>query len=182
MPIYTKKGDRGKTSLFTGKRISKTALRIETIGAIDELNSMIGFVLSQIRSPKSKIRNELIKIQKDLFEIGASLANPSGLREFEILERVSDFESFIDEMTKKLPKLSNFILPGGTLAGSFLHIVRTVCRRTERRIVALSQKEKIDKRILVYINRLSDLILTMSRYINYKAGEKEIIWRGDHGK
>lgn len=186
MPIYTKKGDKGRTSLFTGKKVSKTAVRIETIGTIDELNSVIGVVVSQIprqrlgsltvANPKFQITKELMEIQKDLFEIGASLANPSTKRKFNISDRVTHFEKIIDEMTAKMPKLSNFILPGGTGAGAFLHIARTVCRRAERRVVALSLKESIDKEILVYINRLSDLFLTMSRFVNFKEGKKETIW------
>ncbi|MBI2031660.1 MAG: cob(I)yrinic acid a,c-diamide adenosyltransferase [Candidatus Levybacteria bacterium] len=180
MPIYTKKGDKGRTSLFTGKKVSKTAARIEAIGTIDELNSTIGFTISNIKNKKSKIKEELIEIQRDLFEIGASLANPSTFRKLKILERVSHFEKFIDEMTEQMPKLSNFILPGGTTAASYLHIARTVCRRAERRLVALSHKERIDKKILVYINRLSDLFLTMSRFVNFKSGKEETIWKGDH--
>lgn len=176
MPIYTKKGDKGRTSLFTGKKVSKTAVRIEAIGTIDELNSVIGVVISQIRNPKSEILKELIEIQKDLFEVGASLANPLTKRKFNISYRVRYFEKIIDEMTAKMPKLSNFILPGGTSAGAFLHIARTVCRRAERRVVGLFLKESIDKEILVYINRLSDLFLTMSRFVNFKEKKREIIW------
>ena len=183
MPIYTKKGDKGRTSLFTGKKVSKTAVRIEAIGTIDELNSVIGVVISQIinllagkAGHKSQITRELIQIQKDLFEIGASLANPLTKRKFNISNRVKHFEKIIDEMTAKMPKLSNFILPGGTAASAFLHIARTVTRRAERRVVGLSLKESIDKEILIYINRLSDLFLTMSRFVNFKEGKKETIW------
>lgn len=176
MPIYTKKGDKGETSLFTGKKVSKTNVRIEAIGTVDELNSVIGLVISQNSNPRTQVLKELIEVQKDLFEIGASLANPSNQRKLKILERVSYFEKFIDKMTEKMPKLSNFILPGGTTTGAFLHLARTVCRRAERKLVALSRKEKIDKKILVYINRLSDLFLTMSRFVNFEAGKKETIW------
>lgn len=177
MPIYTKTGDKGQTGLFSGKRISKASLRIEAIGTVDELNSAIGLVVSQIPNSKSQITNELIEIQKDLFEIGASLANPSAKRKFNILDRTKHFEEIIDDMTAKMPKLANFILPGGSSAGAFLHIARTVCRRSERRMVALSLKESIDKEILVYINRLSDLFLTMSRFVNHMEKKDEIIWK-----
>ena len=177
MPIYTKTGDKGQTGLFSGSRVSKASLRIEAIGTMDELNSVIGVAISQIRNPKSEIRNELIKSEKDLFEIGASLASPSAKRKFNILDRIKHFEKIIDDMTAKMPKLSNFILPGGSSAGAFLHIARTVTRRAERRIVALSLRESIDKEILVYVNRLSDLFLTMSRFINQKSNQKEIIWK-----
>lgn len=183
MPIYTKTGDKGDTGLYTGKRVSKSSLRIEAIGEIDELNSVIGLVISQIPKSKpalpagrSQITNELIGIQKDLFIIGASLANPTS-KKTNILKRVSHFEKTIDKMTAKLPKLFNFILPGGGKAGSMLHLARTVCRRTERRIVELSKKEKVQSDALVYINRLSDLFLTMSRFVNHLEKKEEIIWK-----
>ncbi len=176
MPIYTKTGDKGQTGLFSGKRVSKASFRIEAIGTVDELNSVIGIVISQIRNPKFEIRKELIKIQKDLFEIGAALANPR--QALSLSKRVKEFENQIDEMTKKLPPLFNFILPGGGKAGSYFHIARTVARRAERRTVGLSKKEKINDQILIYLNRLSDLFLTMSRYINHLEKKEEIIWSG----
>ncbi len=175
MPIYTKTGDKGQTGLFSGKRVSKASPRIEAIGTVDELNSVIGVVISQITNPKLQITNELIEIQKDLFEIGAALANPR--QKINLSERVKDFEKMIDKMTKELPALFNFILPGGGKAGSTLHLARTVCRRTERRIIELSKKEKVQSDIIVYINRLSDSFLTMSRYINQKEKKKETIWK-----
>ncbi len=186
MPIYTKTGDKGDTGLFSGKRISKASLRIEAIGTIDELSSVIGFTLSQLTtnnsrqrrgSPKAaQLTKELVKIQNDLFEIGAALANPTA--KISLSKRVKEFEIMIDEMTKDLPALFNFILPGGGAAGSSLHIARTVCRRGERRIVVLSEKEKVQKDIIVYLNRLSDLFLTMARFINFKEKRREIIWKG----
>lgn len=177
MPIYTRTGDKGDTGLFSGKRISKASLRIEAIGTVDELNSVIGLVISQIPNSKSQITKELIGIQKDLFGIGAALANPKS-KKTNILKRVLYFEKEIDRMTAKLPKLFNFILPGGGVAGSTLHIARTVCRRAERRIVSLSEKEKVQPEVIIYINRLSDLFLTMSRFVNFKEGKKETIWKG----
>lgn len=175
MPIYTKTGDRGQTGLFSGIRVSKASLRIEAIGTVDELNSIIGLVISQIPNSKSQITNELIKIQKDLFEIGAALANPR--KKINLLKRVKDFEKKIDKMTKELPPLFNFIIPGGGRAGSSLHLARTVSRRAERRIVGLSSKEKVQSDVIVYINRLSDLFLTMSRFINHREKKEEIIWK-----
>ncbi len=178
MPIYTKKGDKGRTSLFTGKKVSKTAIRIETIGTIDELNSVIGVVISQILNPKSQITRELIEIQKDLFEIVASLASPSAKRKFNISDRVRHFEKIIDEMTAKMPKLSNFILPGGSKAASSLFIARTVARRLERLIVKLGGKRKTKPILLIYVNRLSDYLFTLARYINFREGVGEVPWRG----
>ena len=177
MPIYTKTGDKGDTGLFSGKRVSKASLRIEAIGTIDELNSVIGFTLSQLTTNNLQLTKELIEIQNDLFVIGEALANPR--QKINLSKRVKDFEKTIDKMTKELPPLYNFILPGGGVAGSTLHIARTVARRTERRIVALSKREKIQKDVIIYINRLSDLFLTMSRFINLKEGKKENIWKKD---
>ncbi|MEK7558873.1 MAG: cob(I)yrinic acid a,c-diamide adenosyltransferase [Patescibacteria group bacterium] len=177
MPIYTKTGDKGDTGLFNGKRVSKASLRIEAIGTVDELNSTIGFSISQIRSTKSEIRKELIQIQKDLFVIGGALANPK--QKVNLAKRTKEFEKLIDELTKKLPPLFNFILPGGGLAGSSLHLARTVCRRAERRIVGLNAKEKVQPEVIIYINRLSDLFLTMSRFVNQEEKQKETIWSSE---
>ncbi len=176
MPIYTKTGDKGDTGIYTGKRISKDSPRIEAIGEIDELNSVIGAIIPQIKNQKSKIKNELIEIQRDLFTIGSSLANPTS-QKTDILKRVSHFEKEIDKMTAKLPKLFNFILPGGGTVGAFLHLARTVARRAERRIITLSKKENIDREIIIYVNRLSDLFLTMSRFVNHLEKKEEIIWK-----
>lgn len=175
MPIYTKTGDRGQTGLFSGKRVSKASLRIEAIGTVDELNSVIGFAISNIKNQKSNMTKELIEIQRDLFIIGATLANPK--QKNDLSKRIKKFEDLIDQMTNNLPPLFNFILPGGGMAGSSLHIARTIARRAERRIVSLSHKEKVAEDIRIYINRLSDLFLTMSRYINHKEKRKEIIWK-----
>lgn len=194
MKIYTKTGDKGKTSLFGGKRVSKADLRIEIYGEIDELNSIIGVAIAQIQNPRfarrgkfkrqsysSKLKNELFKIQDDLFEVYSILTSLN--TKYKILNtkylknRTFEFENLIDEITKELPELTNFILPGGGEAGSFLHLARLVCRRVERRIVALSRKEKINPQILVYFNRLSDLLFVMARFVNFQEKQKEIIWR-----
>jgi len=186
MPIYTRFGDKGKTALHTGKTVSKGSIRVEAYGNLDELNSFLGIVLSQIKdSPRGeagrKIKKEILKIQNDLFEIGASLAGP-GEREHQTLskklkKRVLEFEKTIDLLTKKLPKLKNFILPGGK-TGSLLHYARTIARRAERRTVALAEKEKVLEEVLVYLNRLSDLLFMFARAINYQEKQKEIIWDG----
>ncbi len=172
MSVYTRTGDKGKTSLYQGKRVSKASLRIEAIGTVDELNSLIGVALSQIKN----LKKELIQIQNDLFDIGANLANPSS-KVFDLEKRVKEFENKIDALTIKLPELNNFILPGGSLAGSQLHLVRTVARRAERRIIELSEKEKVDEGIIIYMNRLSDFLFMTARFINYKAKKKENIWK-----
>jgi cob(I)alamin adenosyltransferase len=190
MPIYTRTGDKGKTSLFSGQRVSKADLGIEVLGTIDELNSTIGVVVFAIRNSQFAIRNELIKIQSDLFKIGSSLASQGLALEAQVssqklvvsslTKRVKEFENLIDEMTAKMPKLSNFILPGGGKTGAMLHLSRAVCRRLERRIVALSEKRKAksEKQIglIIYLNRLSDLLFTMARFVNFKEKRREIIW------
>lgn len=175
MSVYTRTGDRGKTSLYGGKRVFKSDLRIEAIGSVDELNSAIGIVLSLLRH--KDIQKELAQIQSDLFEIGAVLARSTGESSLHFEKRVADFEKLIDKLTGTLPELNNFILPGGSLPGSHLHLARSVSRRAERRIVELSQKEKVQDEILIYLNRLSDLLFMFARYINYKEKKKEVQWK-----
>ena len=179
MAIYTRTGDKGKTSLANGKRVSKSDLRIEACGTIDELNSMIGVVVS-IKYLVLSIKKELIKIQNDLLDIGSTLANPDpkySIRNTKyFLERGKEFENLIDKMTAKMPKLSNFILPGGGKAGAMLHLARAVCRRAERGIVKLSTREAIDNEIVIYMNRLSDLLFTMARFANFKEKRRENLW------
>lgn len=183
MKIYTRTGDKGQTSLFGGKRVSKSDLRIEVLGEIDELNSAIGIAIAEISNvkyPISNVKLELINIQKDLVMIGAILSGSSTKRYPSASLRAGTLnairlEGIIDEFTKDLPKLKNFILPGGSKGGSLLHFIRSIARRAERKIVQLSEKEEIDKNILIYFNRLSDLLFTFARYINYKENKKEII-------
>jgi len=194
MPIYTRTGDKGKTTLANRKKMSKADLRIEALGTIDELNSMIGVVLSVTSNKRQEIRSELIEIQNDLLKIGSNLANPQVTRPpasslagevgrgnqklavSSLSKRVKEFEGFIDEMTQQMPKLSNFILPGGGKTGAMLHLARAVCRRTERRIVEFNSKKKIDDNIIIYLNRLSDLLFTMARFANFQEKKKEVIW------
>lgn len=173
--IYTKTGDRGETSLLGGRRVLKTDLRIEAGGTIDELNSLIGVLISQNRNLKFK--DELIHIQKDLFEIGWKLTSPSEKSKNNLEDRILDIEKIIDELSKELPELKNFVLPNGGVSGSLLHLARAVCRRAERRTVELSRKEGIDKSMIIYLNRLSDLLFTMARFINYQERKKEEIYK-----
>jgi len=176
MPIYTRTGDKGKTSLFDGTRVVKSHKRVEAYGSIDELNSMVGTAIANIKNQKSKIKNELENIQHDLLEIGSALATPAAMPVIGIKKRPDEFEKLIDRLTKKMPELKNFILPGGGRAGSQLHVARTIARRAERQIVALMQKEEIDTAILIYLNRLSDLLFTLARYVNHNEKKKEIKW------
>ncbi|MBI2034716.1 MAG: cob(I)yrinic acid a,c-diamide adenosyltransferase [Candidatus Levybacteria bacterium] len=188
MKIYTRTGDKGQTSLFGGRRVSKSSLRVEAYGTVDELNSAIGVVIAESQKSKVKsqnynlkVKSELEKIQNDLLTIGSMLASLESknqeLRIKNLELRTKEFEELIDELTSKLPELHNFILPGGGKAGSLLHFARTVCRRAERRAVALAGKEHVPSEVLIYFNRLSDLLFTMARYTNMKEKKQEIIWR-----
>jgi len=174
MPIYTRTGDKGKTSLFDGTRVLKSHPRVDAYGTIDELNSVLGFAMAQIKN--KNIKTELEEVQHDLLEIGSALAMPHPLPVTGLEKRATQFEKLIDEMTEQMPKLKNFILPGGGIAGASLHIARTIARRAERQLVALMQIEEVDQTIVLYLNRLSDLLFTMARYANYLEKQKEIKW------
>ncbi len=179
MKIYTKTGDSGTTSLFGGKRVDKNSLRIEAYGCVDELNSLIGVIVAG--KPPADVLKKLIRVQAELFILGTDLATPTDVK-VKIPRITKGFvartEKEIDAMEKRLPNLKNFILPGGSKIGSQLHLARTVARRTERRIVELSQAERINQNSLIYINRLSDWLFVMARYINSLEKVKEITWKG----
>lgn len=181
MPIYTKFGDQGKTSLFGGDVVQKDDLRVDAYGSVDELNAVLGVVLSL--SEDAPLNKLLLSIQSDLFSIGAQLASKTPSKTLSPrstinLNRVSELEQEIDRMELELPPLRNFILPGGNKVAAMLHLARTICRRAERRVVALSQKEKVNPTIIVYINRLSDLLFVQARFVNYKKKVTETIWKG----
>lgn len=175
MAIYTRTGDKGKTSLFDGKKVLKSDTQVEAYGTIDELNSVLGAASSFIKN--KKITKELLEIQNDLLELGSSLAVSSTLPIDQLSNRPEQFEKFIDNLTNKMPLLSEFLLPGGGKGGSLLHVARTIARRAERRVVLLSQKQEVDPLILTYLNRLSDLLFTMARFINYTEKHKEPTWK-----
>lgn len=182
MKIYTRTGDTGKTSLINNTRVWKDDIRISAYGSVDELNCFLGIAIAQITPPKKTYQkylfNLLTNIQKDLFSIGSSLADPdSRVLDIDLNKKTKSFEKEIDYMTKQLSPLSNFILPGGGKLGAFLHVARAVSRRAEREVVRLSKEEKVDENLLIYINRLSDLLFTMARYANNKEGIKEQIWQ-----
>jgi len=179
MPIYTRTGDKGKTSLFDGTRVLKSHRRVDTYGTIDELNSIIGAAIAEIKDSgvtSNEISEELEKIQHDLLDIGSALATPHPLPVEGLEKRPKEFEKMIDDLTKKMPELKNFILPGGGKVGSLLHVCRTIARRAERQLVGLMQKEELDQTIVMYLNRLSDLFFTLARYTNYKEKKKEVKW------
>lgn len=182
MAIYTKKGDRGGTSLGSGIKVSKDNVRVEAYGTVDELNAILGVVSSEclpINKGYAKYLNEIVnQVQDDLFCIGSYLSNPANVSLIELLsQRTIVFENYIDEMTEKMPNLSNFILPGGGKVGALSQLARTVARRAERKIVSLSKKSKINENVLQYMNRLSDLLFTMGRFANYNEQVSEVIWK-----
>lgn len=178
MKIYTKKGDQGYTSLFGGANVEKSSLRIHAYGTVDELNSVIGVALSHSMSERgTEILND---IQSQLFVLGADLATLQS-KEVKInrigKEDIEKLESWIDELEEHLPPLKNFILPGGSPAGAFIHQARTVCRRAERNTVALKQNDPISAETVIYLNRLSDLLFVLARFENKQAGEPETPWQ-----
>ncbi len=170
MAIYTKKGDTGETSIFSGKRTLKSSSRIRAIGAIDEANSFLGVVISEDRE-----LTELKEVQRNLFAIGSILAG--ALLRFP-KTRTKKLEKAIDKAEGKLPVLRNFILPGGSPKAAKLFFARTLVRRAERVIVSLNKKEPLKPEILFYLNRLSDYLFMLGREVNFKEGVKEEAWKG----
>jgi len=178
MKIYTKKGDKGETSLIGGKRVSKTNVRIEAYGTVDELNSIIGLVRDA--SDEKSADQTLINIQHRLFTIGSELASaPDSKMEIPLLKNsdIEELENEMDRMEAELPELQNFILPGGDLAASQAHVARTVCRRAERRSVELHQIEPVDELIITYLNRLSDYFFVLARFFTHQHGGTENLWK-----
>lgn len=180
MKIYTRKGDKGETGLIGGTRVFKSALRVEAYGEVDELNAVLGWIRAKLTD--ETIRKDLLQIQRDLFAVGAQLADPTGHVEQKAEKaglhegRVRDLEGIIDRYDTALSPLRAFILPGGSEGGALLHLARTVCRRAERRMVALSQNVPLSPALITYINRLSDLLFTLARAVNREAGIEEIPW------
>jgi cob(I)alamin adenosyltransferase len=178
MKIYTKTGDTGNTSLFGGQRVPKDALRIDAYGTVDELNSALGVVLSDVSD--AELKKVINRIQNTLFEVGADLATPRSIEQKNVRrikpEDAKELESVIDATEQRLEPLTSFVLPGGSKAASGLHVARTICRRAERAVVRLSREEEIGEGILVYLNRLSDLLFVLARWSNKMANVPEIPW------
>jgi len=185
MKIYTKTGDKGKTSLFGGTRVPKYHLRIEAYGTVDELNSYIGLIRDQkVDSHTGKV---LIKIQNELFTLGAMLATPpeketlkSGKQRLNInkinAKSITLLEVEIDKMNESLPPMTNFVLPGGHTTVSFCHIARCICRRAERICTQLSDTSRINDQIIIYLNRLSDYLFVLARKLTIDNQAQEIPW------
>ena len=178
MKLYTRTGDSGETSLFDGSRARKDDPRVDAYGDVDELSAWIGFVRASSGDPA--LEPEFIAIQRDLFALGAQLADPRDKLAPRVVkaviadEHVTRLEQLIDRVDADVPPLRHFILAGGTQAAAALHVARTVCRRAERRIVALSPP--VDPVLVRYVNRLSDLLFALARLVNHRAGRSDTEW------
>jgi len=176
MKIYTKTGDEGFTGLLAGGRVAKSHVRLHAYGTVDELNAILGIVLSV--TEEASLQSKLANVQGDLFTVGADLAAP--LDKPKMLRTTADMtqrlEREIDAWDRQLPPLKNFILPGGKTAGAYLHLARTVCRRAERWIVALHELEAVNTEVLRYMNRLSDWLFVAARWSNKNDGFEERYW------
>jgi cob(I)alamin adenosyltransferase len=179
MKIYTKTGDRGDTRLFDGTKVRKNNDRVEAYGDVDELNSFIGASISFLQDPA--LGGILAEVQKDLFSVGAQLADPKANdranNRFQVSrERIEALEKAIDSFETELPELRQFILAGGGHAGSLLHVARTVCRRAERRVVSLAESIDVHPDVIEYLNRLSDFLFVLARVVNHREGRQEVVW------
>jgi cob(I)alamin adenosyltransferase len=178
MKIYTRTGDTGETALFGGRRVGKADARVHAYGEVDELNAHLG--LARASGASFEVDAELVRLQRDLFALGAQLADPDR----KVMDRsaktrlgdeeVTRLEQLIDRLEADLPPLRNFVLAGGTPCGAALHVARAVCRRAERAMVALGPA--LDPVLLRYINRLSDLLFVLARSANHRAGTAETVW------
>jgi cob(I)alamin adenosyltransferase len=184
--VYTKTGDKGKTRLAGGQQVWKDSLRVEAYGTVDELNAALGVVrahwLNEAKGPlRGSVERELHWMQHKLFDIGGLLATAPG-QSFPNMpsvgaKDVSRLEILIDNWQKELQPLREFVLPGGGAASSLLHLARTICRRAERRCVTLMRKEPLDQAIIIYLNRLSDALFVLARWVSHRRGEKEVLWQ-----
>lgn len=175
--IYTKTGDDGTTGLFGGARLLKDHIRIEAYGTVDELNAVIGWLMTTI--PDKQIDSILQTIQSRLFTVGSNLASEPGKNMITpdlVDEDIELIEQYIDKMQDTLPVLKHFIMPGGSASVSAAHMARTVCRRAERRCVTLSQSSTVDPIIILYLNRLSDFFFVLARWLSAREGVEEIKW------
>lgn len=178
MKAYTGTGDKGETGLYGGTRVGKNNLRVEAYGAVDELNSHIGVARALVKD--EKLSEVLKHVQEDLFVLGGDLANELVNAKIPRIEKshLESLERITDQLNSELPLLRRFILPGGSLAGAQLHVARAVCRRAERRIVALTKTESVNPNIPPFVNRLSSFLFVLAREINQKEGLHEEEWAG----
>lgn len=173
--IYTRLGDKGQTVTLAGKKVYKDDAKVEAYGSVDELNALLGITMAF--TSHEEVKEILGKIQKELFLVGAELAMEKAKVKKINPTHVSSLEDKIDEIEEDLPHLANFVLPGGCKTAALLHHARTVCRRAERRVVALSRKSEVNPDIIKYLNRLGDLLFVLARYENRKKHIEEIVWK-----
>lgn len=178
--VYTRRGDMGKTSLVGGQRVSKASVRLEAYGTVDELSSHLGLLAAMLADGSDK--EMIIRIQNCLFNVCTNLATDQEQTELYPSAYLPDgeieaMEQKVDEIMKMLPERQGFVLPGGTKEAAQAHVCRTVCRRAERRIVALSEVAKITPSVLQYVNRLSDYLFVLAKKINFNANHSEIVWQ-----
>ena len=186
--VYTKTGDRGKTSLVGGQKVSKSDLRIHAYGEVDELNSIVGIVIEELKLINydfKHLMNVLTRVQNDLFNLGTILATkPADL--LPSMPQISSddikvLENEIDKLNDSLPALNSFVLPGGSRINAYLHLARTVCRRCERISCGLNEIEKLDMLVISYLNRLSDAFFVWSRWVSLVLNDEENVWRPNEG-
>jgi len=170
--IYTRTGDQGSTGLGDGTRVDKDSLRVEAYGTVDELNSVIGLLLSNALADGTRLKLE--EIQHDLFDLGGELCIPG--HTVIKAQQVTALETYLDELNEELPPLKDFILPGGGPGAAACHLARAVCRRAERKVVTLARSENVSSNSLAYLNRLSDLLFVMARMIARTEGGSEVLW------
>jgi cob(I)alamin adenosyltransferase len=182
MKIYTRTGDTGTTGLFGGQRVSKDSARVEAYGSADELNAQLGLVLVVLDD--AQLCERIAHVQNELFVLGADLATPQEQIKASArvprlaAEDIARLEAWIDEAERELAPLQAFILPGGSPAAAYLHLARTVCRRTERRVITLEREEQIGEHVRIYLNRLSDLLFVWARLANQRLGVADRPWAG----
>lgn len=175
--IYTRTGDAGTTGLGDGSRIDKDDPLIEAMGTVDELNSSLGWLL--VQQPPQALREQLVEIQHDLFDLGGELCLPGHRVITEA--HITMLEQWLDAWNEQLSPLREFILPGGTAAAAAAHLSRTVCRRAERRLVTAARAQEINPQSQRYLNRLSDYLFVIARVLNWQAGQPDVLWRHDRG-
>lgn len=182
--LYTRTGDKGTTSLVGGERVKKNSVRIEAYGTVDEFSSHLGVLIADDSIPQD-INNQLVVIQHKLFNIGGYLAtNSSKPDEVSVAWGLNEndccnIEKWIDQIDASTPKANAFVLPGGCRAAAYTHIARTVCRRTERRILDLAETAPVDNNVITYFNRLSDYLFILARHLNHRSGISDLFWNKD---
>lgn len=175
---YNPEGEKGETRLFGGIKVMKDSPRVKAYGTVDEFNSVIGVARSHVSN--IGVNNLLMEVQKHLFVVGSDLASQTGNKDYvpQVDEEMIEFlENHIEIYNEKIEPLKNFILPSGSTGGANLHMARTICRRAEREVVALASQESVNRKCILYLNRLSDLLFVLARYVNHMENQKEDVWK-----